>query len=111
MTILDTTLANVYKMLQAASNTLVGGDRTDNSGSMGLGEENTILYYQCVWVGTPAPQSSASTSIIQLYKCSITGVAPLKFEKGKETAVQITIRALTDPSVTTANKVGKWFEA
>ena len=42
---------------------------------------------------------------------SITGIAPLKFEKGKETAVQITIRALTDPSVTTANKVGKWFEA
>lgn len=111
VTILDTTLANVYKMLQAATNTLVGGDRTDNSGSMGLGEENTILYYQCVWVGTPAPQSSASTSVIQLYKCSITGIAPLKFEKGKETAVQITIRALTDPSVTTANKVGKWFEA
>ena len=111
VTILDTTIENIKWMLHSVSNTLVGGGRTDNSGSLGLGEENTISYYQCVWVGAPPPQSAATTSIIQLYKCRITGVAPLKFEKGKETAVQITIRALTDPSVTTPNKVGKIFEA
>lgn len=111
VTLLDTTLANVKKALQWSVNTLTGGDRTDNSGQVGLGEENAILYHQLVWRGLPAPQSSAATSILQYYKCVVTDVAAVKFEKGKETAVQVTFRALTDPSISTANKVGKWIEA
>lgn len=111
VTLLDTTLANVYKALQLSLNTLTAGDRTDNTGSMGLGEESAILYYQLLWKGTPAPQSSATTSVVQLYKCAFSGSSEIKFEKGKESALQLTFKALTDPSVTTVNKVGKWFEA
>lgn len=111
VTLLDTTLANVYKALGMSTNTLVAGDRTDNSGSIGLGEENAILYYQLIWKGTPPPQSAATTSIIQLYKCAFSGASSIKFEKPKESAIQLTFMALTDPTVTTANKVGKWLEA
>jgi hypothetical protein len=108
-TLLDTTLANFYKAMQYAQNTLVGGDRTDASGSLGLGEENAYTYYQIVWKGTPPPQSAASASILQFYKCVFTQVAAIKFEKEKESALQVTYTCLTDPSITTANKVGKWF--
>ena len=111
VTLLDTTLANIYKALGMSLNTLTAGDRTDNTGSIGLGEESAILYYQLLWKGTPAPQSSATTSVIQLYKCAFSGASSIKFEKGKESAIQVTFMALTDPTVTTQNKVGKWFEA
>ena len=111
VTLLDTTLANVYKALAMSLNTLVGGDRTDNSGSVGMGEESAILYYQLLWKGTPPPQSSATTSVVQLYKCAFSGASSIKFEKGKESAIQLTFIALTDPSVTAQNKVGKWLEA
>jgi hypothetical protein len=110
VTLLDTTLANVYKALAYATNTLTAGDRTDNAGSMGLGEESREVYYQLLWKGNPPSQSSAAASIIQLYKCAFEAVAEIKFEKPKETGIQITFRALTDPSITTANKVGKWLE-
>ena len=111
VTLLDTTLATVRKALQLSVNTLTGGERTDNSAQLGLGEENAILYHQLVWRGFPAPQSAASAQIIQFFKCVILDVSAVKFEKGKETGVQVTFRALTDPSISTAAKVGKWIEA
>ncbi len=111
VTLLDTTLANVYKALGMSLNTLTGGDRTDNTGSIGLGEESAISYYQLLWKGTPPPQSSATTSVIQLYKCAFMAASSIKMEKAKESAIQLTFIALTDPSVTTQNKVGKWLEA
>ena len=39
VTLLDTTLANVYKSLGMSLNTLTAGDRTDNTGSVGIGGE------------------------------------------------------------------------
>lgn len=111
VTILDTTLANVAKALQLSTSRLTGGDRTDNSGTLLMGEETAILYHQFVWRGIPAPQSAATTQVLQLFKVVVIAASPIKFEKAKETAVQLTLRALTDPSISTAGKVGKWFEA
>lgn len=111
VTLLDATLANIYKALAYSANTLTGGDRTDNSGQFGLGEETKELYYQIVWKGTPPSQSTATARILQLYKCSFEAIAEIKFEKAKESAFQLTFRALSDPSVSTANKVGVWKDA
>jgi len=111
VTLQDMTIANWHKAMNMSVNTLTAGDRTDNSGSSGLGEENAHLYYQVVWKGKAPSQSSATARIWQFYKCVTMSVAEVKMEKAKETAVQVTIRALTDPTVTTANKVGKIIDA
>lgn len=110
-TLMDMTIANFYKALAMSVNTLVLGDRTDNSGSAGLGEETTQLYIQFVWKGKAPSQSSATSRIWQFYKGVVMSASAVKFEKAKESGVQVTIRALTDPTVTTANKVGKVIDA
>lgn len=111
LTLQDMTIANFYKALNMSVNSLVAGDRTDNSGSSGIGEENAQTYYQVVWKGKAPAQSSATSRIWQFYKCFTMSASEVKMEKSKEAAVQVTIRALTDPSVTTANKVGKVIDA
>lgn len=111
VTLQDMTIANFYKALNMSVNTLVGGDRTDNSGSTGIGEETGQLYYQAVWKGKPPAQSAATSRIWQFYKCVTMSVSEVKMEKSKEAAVQVVIRALTDPTVTTANKVAKIIDA
>ena len=111
VTLMDMTIANFYKALNLSLNTLVGGGRTDNSGSTGLGEETAQLYFQAVWKGKPPAQSSATSRIWQMYKCVTMSVSEAKMEKTKETGIQVTIRALTDPTVTTANKVAKIIDA
>ena len=110
-TLQDMTLATFYKALNLSVNTLVLGGRTDNSGSIGLGEETAQLYFQFVWKGKAPAQSSATSRIWQFYKCVTMSASEVKFEKTKETGVQVTLRALTDPTVTTANKVGKVIDA
>lgn len=110
-TIMDMTIANFYKALNMSLNTLTLGDRTDNAGSAGLGEETAQLYFQFVWKGKPPAQSSATSRIWQFYKCFTMSASEVKMEKSKEAGVQVTLRALTDPSVTTANKVGKVIDA
>lgn len=110
-TVQDATIANIYKTANLSVNTLVGGGRTDNSGSTGLGEETAQLYYQFILKGRPPAQSAATSRVWQFYKCVTASVSELKMEKTKETAWAITIRALTDPTVTTANKVGKLIDA
>jgi hypothetical protein len=111
VTLQDMTLANFYKALNMSVNTLTAGDRTDNSGSMGLGEETAQLYFQVVWKGKAPAQSSATSRIWQLYKCFTVTAGEVKNEKTKEAGVQVTLQALTDPTVTTANKVGKIIDA
>jgi len=111
VTLQDATIANLYKAYGFSLNTLTLGDRTDNSGSSGLGEETATVYYQLVWKGEAPSQSSATARVWQFYKAVVEKVAEVKMEKGKETAVQFTFRCLTDPSVTTANKCGKVFDA
>ena len=111
VTLMDMTLANFYKSLNMSLNTLVGGGRTDNSGSMGLGEESAQLYYQLVWKGKAPAQSSATSRVWQFYKCFTVTASEVKNEKTKEASVQLTIQALTDPTVTTANKAGKVIDA
>lgn len=110
-TLLDMTIANFYKALNMSVNTLTLGDRTDNSGSTGLGEETAQQYFQFVWKGKAPAQSSATARIWQFYKVVTLSAAEVKMEKGKETGVAVTLRALTDPTVTTANKVGKVIDA
>ncbi len=110
-TLLDATLANYYMAQNMSVNTLVLGGRTDNSGSIGIGEETAQKYFQFVWKGKPPAQSSATSRIWQFYKCVTMSVSELKNEKTKETSYQVTLRALTDPTVTTANKVGKVIDA
>lgn len=111
LTLQDMTIANFYKAMNLSLNTLTAGDRTDNSGSTGLGEETAQLYFQAVWKGKAPAQSSATSRIWQFYKCVTMSVSEVKMEKSKEAGVQVTIRALTDPTVTTANKVGKIIDA
>lgn len=110
-TLLDMTIANFYRALNMSVNQLTLGDRTDNSGSAGLGEENAQLYVQFVWKGKAPAQSSATSRIWQFYKCVTLSVSEVKMEKAKEAGLQVTLRALTDPTVTTANKVGKIIDA
>lgn len=110
-TLQDGTIANIYKAMNMSVNTLVSGGRTDNTGSMGGGEENAQLYFQLVWKGKPPAQSAATTRVAQFYKCFTMTVGELKMEKSKEAGYAVTIRALTDPTVTTANKAFKLIDA
>ena len=113
VTILDLSLANLHNAMGLKSATLTAGGRTDNSGNWNIGGENTEAYFQVIWKGTPIPASSAALSVIQLWKCYVAAAGALKFEKGKESGVQITFRALADPTAIAAGKtdLGKWFEA
>ena len=109
-TVLDLTLKNLQLMLQLSSSRLTGGGRTDNSGTLLMGEETNVTYNQFVWKGLPPPQSSASGSVIQIFRGVIVNSTAIKFSKTQESALQLTIRCYTDLSITTAGKTVKWYE-
>lgn len=102
-TTLDTTLANIYRVLAYSKATLTGGDRTSLSGSLPLGEESYRNYVQLVWKGQALP-AYGTHRLLQLYRCVFIGSSPVKFEKGKESTIQVTFHALSDPSAVAAGK-------
>src|SRR5574340_28082 len=94
-TLQDLTLANYYKAMGMTLNSLTLGDRADNAGSMGIGEETALAPVQIVVKSKPPAQSSATSRVWQFYKCVFAGASEVKLEKGKEAAVQFTYRART----------------
>jgi hypothetical protein len=112
-TFIDLTLANWYRLVGSSVRTITGGDRADNSGSVGLGEENAIKYWQLVWRGFPPASSSATISRIQCWRVIVTGASEVKFGKAKESSLQVTFMPLTDPTAILAGKdpIGAWVEA
>jgi len=109
-TVLDLTLKNLQVLLGLPVTRITGGDRTDNAGTLLLGEEPGVIYNQWVWRGLPPPQSSASASVIQIFKGVVVNAAAIKFSKTQESALQLTIRCYTDLSIATLGKVLKWYE-
>ena len=104
-TSVDTTLANFKRILALSTSTLTGGTRASTTGALNLGEENARAYYQIVWSGAALTSNTGSTArILQLYRCVFMSVGAVKFEKGKETTVQVTFTALSDPSAVAAGK-------
>ena len=109
-TVLDLTLKNLQMLLGLSSSRLTGGDRTDNAGTLLMGEETNVIYYQFVWQGLAPPQSSATASMIQIYRGVIVNTGPIKFSKSNESSMQVTVRCYTDLSISTLGKTLKWFE-
>jgi hypothetical protein len=103
-TTVDTTLANIYRVLAYSRGTLVNGDRSSYAGSLTLGEESDRKYLQVVWKGPSLPAYSGTARIIQLYRAVFMGSSAVKFEKGKESTIQITFHALSDPTAVLAGK-------
>lgn len=106
----DLTLANLQKLLGLSASRLTAGGRTDNAGTLLMGEEVNVTFNQWVWRGLPPPQSSASASVIQIFRGLVVQSAPIKFSKTQESGMQLTIRCYTDPTITTLGKVLKWYE-
>lgn len=102
-TTIDTTLANIYRVLDYSKNTLTGGERSSSSGSLPLGEESWRAYVQLIWKG-PAIPAYGTYRLLQLYRCAFVGSSAIKFEKGKESTIQVTFHALSDPSAVAAGK-------
>jgi hypothetical protein len=110
-TTVDATLKNIQQVLAWNKNALTAGTRTDNTGSLPLGEETNRVYLQLVWKGAALPGYTTGTArILQLYRAVFMGSGAIKMEKGKETSVQVTFHALSDPSAVLAGKgaVGVW---
>lgn len=110
-TTVDTTLANIYQVLAWSKNTLTAGVRSGSAGSLGIGEESNRTYLQIIWKGLPMPGYSGGASrLLQLYRCVFFGSSAIKYEKGKESTLQVTFHALSDPSAVAAAKpaVGIW---
>ena len=109
-TVLDLTLKNLQMLLGLSASRITGGDRTDNAGTLLMGEEFNVTYNQWVWRGLPPPQSSATSSIIQIFRGVVINAGPIKFSKGSESSMQLTIRCYTDLSISTLGKTLKWYE-
>ncbi len=110
---LDLTLKNWHDILNLVSTSLTAGGRADNTGSVKIGADKARSFLQVVWQGDPAPQSSASSSVIQIYKAIPTSVSTVKFDKKAEATLQVTFTGLHDKSAELASKgpIAYWFEA
>jgi hypothetical protein len=109
-TVLDLTLKNLQVLLGLPITRITGGDRTDNAGTLLMGEEASVIYNQWVWRGLPPPQSSATSSVVQIFKGVVTNQGAIKFSKTGESAMQLTVNCYTDLSITTLGRTLKWYE-
>lgn len=97
VTLLDMSLANLYKIMSQLTNPYLGGTqvRTDTAPYFALGEEVSRRYFQLTWKG-PSISGLGGYRYLTLWRCVIQSRGTFKLAKEKNDEVQVTFRALTD---------------
>jgi hypothetical protein len=101
--IVELTLSRLYKLFaqvgMGGGMTLTGGTITDPTSTLTVGEQLAKLYWQ-LGVKVPAPPGATTGSrIYQIWKAVLISAGAVKYQRAKESSMDLTWQALTDFTV------------